>query len=305
MRQLSALTVRLVFPSSRTKKTSPLARATKITNMIIKMKVLINICYTPAINNEANNSSVESCMTSLTGFNRRFTPSWQMSIAALIAILILARLGFWQLQRADEKEQMLNAHHSLAQQKPILWEPNNKLPTQYQQIQVQGTYLAKTLLLDNQHHHHQFGYHVISPLLLANGQILLVDRGWLAGDITRQVLPMTKTPTGSIQVQGGVYYPSQKNWRLGQLFEKELDNSVVIELVDTKIIGQFLHKSVYPYIMRLGEHEASGYVREWAVVAMPPHRHYAYALQWFAMALVVFIIFIVLNTKKKYETKSS
>ncbi len=238
-------------------------------------------------------------MPSLTGFNIRFTPSWQMAILALFTILLFTRLGFWQLQRAHEKKQMLSAHQAFTQQAPILWEPKSKLPVQYQQVRVHGHFLSKTLLLDNQHYHHQFGYHVISPLVLKNGQILLVDRGWLVGDVTRQTLPITETPTGLISLRGSVYYPSAKNWRLGQLLEKEQADSAVIELIDTKLIGQFLHKSVYPFIIRLGKHEVSGFTREWAIVAMPPQRHYAYALQWFSMALVIFIIFIVLNSKKK------
>jgi len=238
-------------------------------------------------------------MPSLTGFNVCFTPRWQMSVLALFIILLFARLGFWQLHRADEKKQMLGAHHALTKKAPILWESNSKLPAQYQQIRVKGHFLSKTLLLDNQHYRHQFGYHVISPLMLNNGHIILVDRGWVPGSGSRQVLPATATPSGLISLQGSAYYPSTKNWRLGQLLEKEQGNSVIVELIDTKLIGQFLHKSVYPFIIRLGKQELNGFVREWAVVAMPPQRHYAYAVQWFAMALVIFIIFIVLNCKKK------
>ncbi|WP_019216188.1 SURF1 family cytochrome oxidase biogenesis protein [Legionella tunisiensis] len=62
-----------------------------------------------------------------------------------------------------------------------------------------------------------------------------------------------------------------------------------------------MHKSVYPFIIRLDKSEADSYVREWAVVAMPPERHYAYALQWFAIAFVILILFIALNLKKTNE----
>ncbi len=47
MRQLNALTVRLVLPSSLTRNTNPVARETKMHSMVIKMIVLVNICYTP------------------------------------------------------------------------------------------------------------------------------------------------------------------------------------------------------------------------------------------------------------------
>lgn len=243
-------------------------------------------------------------MPSLTGFNIRCTPSWQMSIFAICMILLFIRLGFWQLHRAEEKINMVNAHSALADQKPILWQEGSTLPAQYQQFRVQGQFLQKTLLLDNQHYHHQFGYHAVSPFVLSNGNVILIDRGWLPGDPTRQIFPPVESPRNIITLQGSAYYPSEKNWQLGQVFENDSANYVVIELIDTKLISQFLHKSVYPFIMRLGKDEANGYIREWTVVAMPPKRHYAYAVQWFAMALVILIIFIVLNCKKKHETHS-
>lgn len=242
-------------------------------------------------------------MHSLTGFNVRFTPRWHMSLLALMAILLFTRLGFWQIQRAVEKKQMISAHRALAKHAPVSWQPSNELPIQYQPITVEGHFLSDVLLLDNQHYQHQFGYHVISPFVLANQHVILVDRGWIAGDVTRQTLPVIDLLMDFRTIVGSVYYPSEKNWLLGQLIEKEQANVAIVELIDTQLIGQFLHKSVYPFIIRERAQEVGGYVREWAVVAMPPQRHYAYALQWFAMALVILIIFIALNitTKKKHE----
>ena len=242
-------------------------------------------------------------MFSLTGFNVRFTPRLGMSLLAILAIILFVRLGLWQVQRANEKKQMLVAHHQLAKQAPIAWQSSKKLPQQYQPLKITGKYIAKTLLLDNQHYQHQFGYQVISPLMLADGKVILIDRGWVAGDVTRQTLPRIIIPDGPIEAIGSAYYPSSKNWLLGQMVEKEEANVTVIELIDPKLIAQFLHKSLYPFIIRLDNQADHGFVREWAIVSMPPERHYAYALQWFAMALVILIIFIALNltTKKKHE----
>lgn len=240
-------------------------------------------------------------MASLTFFNRHFTPSWRMAILALLAILFFTRLGFWQLERATEKKEMLATQTRLAKEKPLVWQSDMTLPRQYQRISIEGNYLPEIILLDNQHHQHQFGYHVLSPLILKSDKVVLIDRGWVAADITRQNLPECYVPNNSMHLSGGVYYPSEKNWVLGQAFEKKQQNVILVEQIDTKLIGQFLHKSIYPFIIRLDKEEAYGYVREWAVVAMPPERHYAYALQWFAMASVILILFIVLNLKKTYE----
>ncbi|MCL5256048.1 MAG: hypothetical protein M1363_08050, partial [Gammaproteobacteria bacterium] len=39
-------------------------------------------------------------------------------------------------------------------------------------------------------------------------------------------------------------------------------------------------------------------VREWPIVVMPPHRHYAYAMQWFGLALAALIVFLVASRER-------
>ena len=47
IRQVNALTVRFVFPSSRTKKIRPEANEIRTIIMARKTTYLVNICYTP------------------------------------------------------------------------------------------------------------------------------------------------------------------------------------------------------------------------------------------------------------------
>ena len=222
-----------------------------------------------------------------------------MTLLTLFAMALFMRLGYWQLERAGEKKQMIAALNAFTQQSPQSWVSSHPLPAQYQPLRVKGQFLPAIFLLDNQHHQHQFGYDVISPLKLNGGGIVLVDRGWVPADVTRQQFPVVETPRGVVSLVGSVYYPSTKQWLLGQALEKKGTDLAVVEWVDANLISKFLHKSVYPFIIRLSKSADFGYVREWAVVAMPPERHYGYALQWSAIALVIFILFIALNLKKK------
>ncbi|MCX7117841.1 MAG: SURF1 family protein [Legionellales bacterium] len=231
-------------------------------------------------------------MRSLTGFKANLTVHWCMSLFIMFVFLGCVRLGYWQIQRGVEKKHMLNTHHSFILRPPIAWKPHHPLPAQYQRILVKGQWMPQVILLDNQPHEHQFGYHVLSPLLLKDGKVVLVDRGWVLGDMTRKSLPIITPPLGSLQVSGSVYFPSEKSWILGQVIEKEQPNLLVVEMVDTKVNSQFLHKSVYPFIIRIGEGEANAFVRDWPVVSMSPERHYAYALQWFGLALVALVGYV-------------
>ncbi|MGL6036740.1 MAG: SURF1 family protein [Legionella sp.] len=238
-------------------------------------------------------------MPSLTVFNLRFTPHWLMIVLASVFIALFIRLGFWQLQRSDEKKQMVAAEQALSKQEPLLWSAQAKLPLQYQRVQVTGTYLPDVFLLDNQHQQHQFGYDVLSPLRLANDEVVLVDRGWIRGADNRQTLPTVTVPDGTIELRGIAYFPSSKQWLLGPSYEKKTAEVTIIEVIDVKWLTQLLQKTVYPFIIRLDKHERHGFIRNWAIVSMPPERHVAYAVQWFAMAFVILIIFIALNLKKK------
>lgn len=236
---------------------------------------------------------------SITRFQCHFIANWRFGILALLFCLFFSRLGFWQLARADEKKQLLVAQQQLAKQAPINWQSGNALPTQYQPIRVRGHFLPVTLLLDNQHYQHQVGYDVLSPLLVDKGKVILIDRGFVPANANREVMPEITTPSDETELLGSVYFPSAKNWSLGNIFDKKKSNLAVIELVDARIVGQFLHKSVYPFIIRLGPDAANGFVRDWPVIATSPSRHLGYAVQWFAMALLIVILYVILNIKKK------
>ncbi len=242
-------------------------------------------------------------MPSLNRFNRYFTLDWRLMLVALVLFFIFCKLGFWQLARAKEKKSLLAEYQQFSQQPPQFWHAELGFPKQYQRIFLIGHYLPTFLFLDNQHYQHQFGYHVITPFAVSDDNVLLVDRGWIAGDVTRQRFPQVEIPTTTFNLIGSVYYPPINRWLMGQSFEKKGKNLYLIEQFDPTIVSQILHKSIYPFIIRLDRNVAHGFVRNWLIVAMPPERHNAYAVQWFLLALVVLIFFIVLNIKKIDEIK--
>lgn len=221
-----------------------------------------------------------------------------MTFLAFLSLALLISLGFWQLRRAEEKNLLLKNSSKQALEPIKQWQEGMPLPKQFEAKWLEGQYLPYTFLLDNQHVEHQFAFSILSPLQLGE-KVVLIDRGFVKADITRQHLPKINTPKEKLKLKGSVYYPSKKGFVLGESYERKGDNLYIIEKIDTELIAQFLHKSVYPFIIRLDKNEQAGFIREWAIVSMPPERHYAYALQWFAMAFVVVILYIGLNLKKK------
>jgi surfeit locus 1 family protein len=236
---------------------------------------------------------------SLPPFPYHFICNWRLLLLTFATVTLFVRLGFWQLQRAEVKKVALRQNAQALSRPPIPLE--GQTPRQYQQVQLRGHYLAPVFLLDNQHYQHQFGYNVLSPLQLADGSVVLIDRGWIMGDVKRQAFPKVVSPKGEIHLSGSVYYPSKNPWVLGPAFEKKANNTTIIEGFDVQWLIQILQKKVHSFIIRLDKKAPHGFQREWAIVAMPPERHFGYALQWFAFALAVFILFIVWHVKKNED----
>ncbi len=240
-------------------------------------------------------------MPSVTCFKFRFTPNWYSALFTVVFCILFCLLGMWQLARADEKRNMVAAYAARESFKPVVVDKEHASPLQYQSVSIKGHFLSQNVLLDNQHHDHQFGYDVLTPVELADGSFVIVDRGWVKGDVTRRTFPEFKNPPGLIKLSGSVYYPSNKQWVLGASFEEQENKTLIAEQINLKLLSQVLQKKLYPFIIRLDKANSYGFIREWSIVSMPPERHLAYAVQWFAFAFVTLILFVVLNIKKRSE----
>lgn len=241
-------------------------------------------------------------MINLSFFKKHFSASLVFAVIAMCAIGLFSYLGVWQIQRGKEKQNIIIMQKKLALQKPIAWtEKNNVL--NFQPISVQGHYLDINFLLDNQHLNHEFGFNVISAFLLDNDKVVLVDRGWVKSDIARRQLPNILNNKDRIKIAGTVYQITKKPLLLGNVIEKRVDNTVVVEAIDFGVIAQILQKNLYPFIIRLDKGEPFGFVREWKIVSMTPQRHFGYAFQWFSMALCILVIYISLKIKYENKTK--
>lgn len=221
----------------------------------------------------------------------------------MVTILCL-RLGFWQLTRAQEKKQIVASYEQFANRAPILWNGEKAKPEQYQKVKVIGEYLPIKILLDNQHYKHQFGYDVLLPYKLTSKQIILINQGWVKGDLNRKNLPLIKIPLGKLTLTGNSYYSYGKNLVLGPQVEKREENIFIVQQLNLPLISKFINKSLEPFILRLDKEQSSKYVREWPIVTIAPARHYAYACQWFGLGAVGFIGVTLLIIRKQLLSSS-
>ncbi len=231
-----------------------------------------------------------------------FKPALLPSIAALALIALFIGLGNWQLGRATEKRNLMTERDARSQAAPMelmlpLDEPEK---WRYYKVKVSGTYdIEHQLLLDNQVYQGQAGYRVLTPLKNSSqGLAVLVDRGWVPLGASRMQRPDISLAQSRVRLSGTLYAPYGESYSLGSIDEGEYGWPRLIQFIDFELLSQRLGYPLAGVIVRLDADQANGFVRDWPLTEFTADRHIAYAAQWFAMALAVLILYILVNTKR-------
>ena len=240
--------------------------------------------------------------------NKTFKPGLVPTIVFLLILPILLRLGFWQLDRAEEKRELIELFKQQNELGPLTVKDNLKLDAalNYRLAQVSGNYnLSKQIFIDNKIYQGRTGVHVMTPFKLKDSEYsILVNRGWQPMVIDRSSLPKIQTPTESLMLKGKLKVSTKKPFTVGSEFQSNQGWPALMQWINISEIEKKSGLKLLPYIFLLDEKEQSGYVRNWKPVVMQPEKSTSYAVQWFALSLALVIIYIVVNLKEsKREVK--
>ena len=236
-----------------------------------------------------------------------------MLIMALIVLLAMLRLGVWQLQRADDKRQVLSQRVSKSEQAPVdllsIVDDIKINQDRFRQVIAQGAYEAhKSIYIDNQVVNGQVGYQIFTPITLASGQVVLVGRGWLPVGDSRDVLPRFDTPTETQQLVGRLNVPMAQPPLWDDSYK--VNDGAVWQYLPIDEYARQMQLNVLPLVLELAPEDASSekvieapFVRKWAAINDEwVAKHQGYAFQWFAMAAAFFIACVVLLFRQ-FSTK--
>jgi len=112
---------------------------------------------------------------------RKFQPRFWPSLAALIALAVLLGLGTWQMQRLDWKAALIAEMQARGAAAAIELPRDLSAPDlEYRKVRLRGTFLHdRELYLSSRTNKGKVGLHVVTPMRLDDGRIILVDRGWV------------------------------------------------------------------------------------------------------------------------------
>jgi surfeit locus 1 family protein len=214
-----------------------------------------------------------------------------ITIAAVIVALLTARLGFWQLSRAAEKNALQTAIEQQTQ-RPVLGALPNDLRAvaslHHRRVQLQGRWSpAHTVYLDNRQMNGRPGFFVITPLLLADGRAVLVQRGWLPRNMNdRARIDDAPAPAGDIRLDGRIAPPPAR------LFEFDgADTGRIRQNLDVDAFARETALRLLPLsVLQTGPAD-NALQRDWPAPATGVAKHHGYAFQWFGLSTLVVILY--------------
>lgn len=224
---------------------------------------------------------------------RRFRPRALPTVAAIAAVVVFVAAGQWQGRRMHEKE-ALRAQLDLAAAQPPV-EVSTLSPDvdwtalRYRAVVATGSFDARRqILVDNRVHEGRAGYYVVTPLALADGRRVLVNRGWTPQGASRAAPPEVVTPPGNVSVVGRIAIPSAGFIEL----TREAPSGVVWQNVDPARFTATTGVVVLPFVIEATRAPApdDGLVRDWPAPDFGVEKHRAYMLQWYALVALVVVL---------------
>lgn len=227
-----------------------------------------------------------------------FKPGLWSSVVAGIVLLLALWLGNWQLNRAHEKLELGVRLEELAKQPPVSVPATLVNPDEYRfrPVEVQGRFAEPfTIYLDNRIYRGVAGYQIIAPLQIGDSRTyILVNRGWVARGTERMDLPNIPAPQGQVKISGIAVIPSKQIFELStQTVEGKIWQNLVLERYRKAVPFE-----IQPIVIEQQNDTADGLVRDWERPDVGVNMHRGYALQWFALAVAVVILYLVLNVKR-------
>jgi surfeit locus 1 family protein len=269
---------------------------------------------------EASTSSHFRFPAAATFFNRRW---WWTTLLVLAGIALLVRLGFWQLDRREQRRARnadIIAQLALA---PVSLS-DEELPADLSDLKnrsatARGEYdFSRQVALTNQNWSSTPGFHLITPLVLEDGsgagaqspehsgegdqrlKAVLVDRGWLPAAQLEQVNWSSYDVAGPVEVTGYIQL-SQTPKNADSVGPAPSEALSEWYRVDVAAIGTQLPYELLPVYLQ-GAPPVNGSTelpfRSELDNDLSEGNHLSYAIQWFIFAAILGMGYVYFVGKK-------
>jgi surfeit locus 1 family protein len=210
-----------------------------------------------------------------------------MTVVAIPTLAILLYLGTWQVLRMEWKESLIDEFTLRATAEAITPPVADKAAEmRYQRLEVSGVWLHEDeVQLTGRLFEGTAGYHVITPMRLDDGRVLILNRGWVSQDFRRPESRPSSLDSGRVSVEAILRLPFRKGYFVpennpGQddWFTLNIDDIAAHHELGDRVIRTFsadVLRPDGPYVLPIGA----------GIDINIPNDHWNYALTWYGIAL--------------------
>jgi surfeit locus 1 family protein len=212
-------------------------------------------------------------------FSRDAVLTW---LGAVVAVTATVRLGMWQLDRAAQKSAWVHDQAQRAQLPALTQADLARTPDL---AMAQWFRPQLTLFLDNQPLDGRAGFVAVTPLLIAPGDAVLVQRGWAPRDPADRTRVSTPPfAPGVVSVAARVAPLPSRRFELGGA-----DDGPIRQNLDAAELARQWGIELRPLsLLELRPTSPDdGWIRKWPAPAQDIGKHHGYAFQWFALAALI------------------
>ncbi|MFF9452357.1 SURF1 family cytochrome oxidase biogenesis protein [Streptomyces flaveolus] len=248
----------------------------------------------------------------------RFLLSRQWVILTLVALLLIPtmiRLGFWQMHRYEERTARNDLVAEALGAKPVpvesLTAPGKRITTheRYRTVTAKGRFDTdhEVVVRRRTNAQDKIGYHVLTPFVLDDGKVLLVNRGWIPADGPSQTeFPeVPAPPRGEITVTGRMM-PDETTAASGIKDLEGLPDRQIM-LINSEQEAARLDARVLGGYIVLTEPEPKGSTPE--AIGKPGNEdaalNFAYAIQWWLFSAAVPVGWWILVRRERRDRESA
>lgn len=223
-------------------------------------------------------------------------------LAAAVLVVLFTGLGFWQLDRADEKRALRELFDSGAAYRTL--PAAGKTPELYEPLKATGRFLGeRQFLIDNMIMDGRVGYFVITPFEHAAGEpLLLVNRGWMPKAPEEDPAAAVAVVGAEQEITGRAGRLPRVGIRAGEAFEDVEGWPRIANWPTLDELAQALGHELLPFVLLAEPDPDAAFVRRWELPGPGPMRHIGYAFQWFALAAAVIVTAVILWRRGRRPT---
>lgn len=229
----------------------------------------------------------------------RFRLALWPTIFTIPALILMATLGWWQLERREWKHDLFARLETRLAAPPTSVEDVESDPqsAEFRRISVSGHFLH-----ENEMHYPGrtldgvVGFEIMTPLVTDAERVVLVDRGWVPQAARDPATRPDSQPPGLVTVEGVVRLPPERGWFTpqnapdqNQWFSVDLDAAARSAGIDPARMLPF-------YVVASPSATEEGLPVPRGSRIDLPDNHLQYAITWLSLAaalLVIYVLYIV------------